>query len=147
MHNYVLLTGEYGAGCWANLTLQDSQAIHRTEMDVYRIVDGSARQKPREGLSIKSHLKVAADLGVMLPANRVVFARIKLLTHVLKRSRADILTLLYTGRKAKQSWLAAVEADLIFVAAITPNLADLRHAELATWIKFLLDHGKNPTME
>ena len=70
---------------------------------------------------VKTDAQVVADLGVMAPLHRIAFARVRMLVHIVLRRQTDILALLHAGRASPKSWMRAVEADLVWVAAATPN--------------------------
>lgn len=104
VHTHILPTGEYASGAWHHITAADAVKVNRAVCDVYRQVDGSTRREPDASVTAETDAQVIADCGVMSPSHRMVYARIRTLCHIVARGRADLLTLLFAGRKAAKSW-------------------------------------------
>ena len=58
--------------------------------------------------------------------------------HIMSRGRTDLLVLLHAGCAAPQSWLKALETDLIWVAASSPKLVEFQQLTFATLIGYFL---------
>ena len=63
----------------------------RAVVDIYRVIDGSQRGPAEACGKIKSDSKVCADLGVMAPQYRVMFARLSMLVHLVVKKQTDLL--------------------------------------------------------
>ena len=54
------------------------------------------RASPDAAFVVKSDAMVIADLEVVAPTLRLLFARVRTLCHIVLRGRTDLLTLAYT---------------------------------------------------
>ena len=84
-HSHILPKGEFAAGLWPAVTKGDQQRITRVITDVYRAADGCSRGPKDIAENIKSDSQVIADLGILSPMCRVVFARVRMLALILSR--------------------------------------------------------------
>jgi hypothetical protein len=90
---------------------------------------------------VKTDAQVIADRGVMTPLHRMVFARVRMLCHIVARGRTDLLVLLYAGRTAAKSWYQTVVRDLEWIAATSRKLEDMRTADIGDWVKMFSKLG------
>lgn len=141
-HTHVIPCGDFGAGIWHTMTQADQAKVSRAIMDVYRIVDGCKRAAPGAGVTIKSDAQVVADLQVMAPMHRVLFARIRILFHVALRKRTDLLSLMHACKSDQKSWYTQVLSDLSLVAASAPKLSEMREASMGDWLAYFCRNGK-----
>ena len=104
-HTHILPCGEFAAGGWGQLAAAEQLKLTRTINDVYRVVDGCERGPTESHPVVKTDVQVIADCGVMAPASRLVYARIRMLTHIVVKGHTDLLVMLHTGKLAARSWL------------------------------------------
>ena len=84
---------------------------------------------------------LVADLGVLAPRHRVIYAGIRMLFHIVQRKRADLLSLLFAGKEAPKSWYRNLISDLTWVAASSKKLELLGHAGVGGWTRFFSVSG------
>lgn len=141
-HTHVMPTGEYSAGAWASMTQVDQARLHRTAMDVDRMVDGSQRASPQAiaatGIVVKKDVEIMRGLEVMSPRCRNSYARIRVLCLVLEKKRTELLALLVAGYDCEKSCLKVVVSDLSWAATVVPKLGSMAGASVAGWVKHII---------
>ena len=78
----------------------------------------------------------------MSPQHRIVFARARLLCHIVARGRCGLLCLLHACRTDVRRWYATVFSDLTWIAATSTKLDSLKTAEASEWIQYFRTNGK-----
>ncbi len=112
------------------MSASESAAVHSATMRIVRqlIVTELACE-----VKYESDVDVLALVGFLAPCNSVRCARLSLFVRVAVLGGDTLVRSLHAARKAKRSWVRAVEADFAFLCLHSDKLQELAGAGIATW--------------